>query len=345
MKIKKSALLKVLTPLTEGIAPTPILMEGECFRFHDGTVSVYDGKLGYSCELKGELESLSSLDVFVNSNLLLKILRQIKSKNVMLEVDGDELVIKGKRNKGAVVAERFTTVFPAIPSTDPIDLPDKFCDGVNACQISVGGNNDNRNVLETIHFKDNFLESTNGRQASHYSFDLETSQPCWEDFCLSGENLATVTKHDIKSMSVAPAHVFFFTESYVIVVNRITVESGAYPNVSGLFFESDRKIVFDKDTVDALNLSKVFKEDFEETSWLKVNVDSHFQMMTASNSKGWFEFKAKKEAGDDLGIAFNPDFLKPILKYTNVGEVNENNTAITFHCDGFTYLFALLRKD
>lgn len=323
--VNREKLLLQLESVQAGLSPREIIEQSSCFVFRDGRVLTYNDEV--ACRRKCELQITGAVPAVP----LLSILRKLAEETLEVEVEGNELILIGKRRKAGIRLEAEITL-PVGKVEKPGEwqvLHDDFIEGVNLVQHHAS-KDESQFSLTCIHLSTDYIESCNNVQAVRVKMK-------------TGLKASTLVRRDALKHVVPLGMVEFCeTESWMhfrntdgltLSVRRYMTE---YENVDSIFQVKGEPIVIPKGLGEAVEKASIFSAESSDDNLISVELRPERMRIRGTGATGWFQ-EVKKLAynGPDLSFLIAPEMLIEITNKHNEAEITEGRLKV----DGGKWVF------
>lgn len=316
------------------LATEQLVEQSKSFVFQDARVYTYNDDIAISYPSPVDIEGA------VDGKTLFALLSKSKEKTLTLQVEGGEMLVKGKRTKAGLrlEAEIQLPLEELGTPKDWIELPDKFEKAVEFCQFSAGHDED-RPLLTCLLVEGQYVSSCDNVRLSRYDMGSEAlDAPAFpKPILLPATASRQLLKYHAVKYALTAGWIHFRNEEKCQFSTRVI--SGDYPNITQILKVEGQPFTFADGVEDVLDRAGVFVE--EEKS-VMFRVSNKGQMLVRGEGvNGWFEEKFRVRYKD---VAFqfqiNPLVLIAILKHSREAVVGERK--IKLEGENFTHVIGLI---
>jgi len=338
MIIKKDDLLKALEVVKPGLASKEGKLEqATSFAFIKNRVVTYNDDLSISYPIEG-------LDITgaVKAEEMYNLLGKLKTEEIVLSVNENELGIKSGRAKAAFTFQNEVI----LPLGDMgkkgewVALPKNFLKGLDFVSKAATRIKDDV-LMNTVHVNEGgFVEASDRYRISKYTLDTELKI---KTFILPLVCVNVVLKMEPYAIAESKGWVHFKMKNKVVMSCRI-LDKDIYPDTTPFLKVHGEEFTFPEKLSDMLERAMVFCK--REIGIDDVNIsinEKRFTVFSKSDS-GRFEESIKfRYEGEPLKFNIKPNLLKDILDENLVCTVS--NDRIKFSGDNWIYVSILQAKN
>jgi DNA polymerase III sliding clamp (beta) subunit (PCNA family) len=338
MKISRAELLEALEKVKPGLANKELIEQSTSFAFIGDRVVTYNDEISVSHPVKG----LENMRGAVKAKALYEFLSRVKSEEITIEQEENQIVIKAGRSKAGLIFEQEVRL--PIEELGKIGkwqaLPDNFLGALMLCYPACSSDM-SRPILTCVNVRGNNVEASDSYQIIQYQ--LKKKVP--GDFLIPASSVKELIKYDIQEISLGENWVHFRTPEGTIFSSR-TVE-GEFPDVERFLGIEGDEFTFPADMKEALNRANVFAKkeiDASTIPTVKVKAKNGELILTAQNEYGWFEEKLKTEHKDaKFSFSIGIEFL--ISLFDKLKTCNISDKKIGFAGDSWKHVIAIMSED
>lgn len=287
-----------------GLASKELIEQSTSFAFIGDRVVTYNDEISVSHPVKG----LENMRGAVKAKTLYEFLSRVKSEEITIEQEENQIVIKAGRSKAGLIFEQEVRL--PIEELGKIGkwqaLPDNFLDALMLCYPCCSGDM-SRPILTCVHICGDKVVASDSYQIIQYK--LKKKVP-GKGFLIPANSVKELVRYTIKEASLGDSWVHFRTEDGTVFSCRIV--DGEFPDVEKFLNVKGTEFVFPEVMKEALGRANVFAKKEIETDELpsvSVKVKKGELILSARNEYGWFEERLeiedqKAEFSFSTGIEF-----------------------------------------
>ena len=306
MKLNREDFLRTLEFVSAGLASREFIQQSTCFVFVGGMIRTFNDEVSCSCESPIEGEGA------VPAKPILDLLRKMPEENILINIDEDTVVIKGKRKQATIRFEKDISL-PVEEVEIPdewTDLPDTFLDGI-AAVASCASKEESQLVLTCIHIDANKIEACDRFQFAKY--DLETGFD--EPVLVRADTLKEVSSLGPIQFCDTKSWIHFRNQFGVVYSLRKTLD--LYPNLDHIYVEGGESTTLPLGLEEVVDRAKVFSSDKVDDDSVVVDMCDEFIVIEGNGAFGSYKEKVDSNY-DGPGARFlvAPDLLTRIGKHS-----------------------------
>lgn len=348
----ESPLLKALEALRCGLTKenkSGVRPQDTAFLFlPSGRVVTWNGEMSVSAPIPDALEELKGK--FVPAYSLLKLLGQMGSDEVEVEVSKEEVQIKSGRTKAGVpindlpddvkdVAEEQTKW-----KKTPTGFTQALSFSMYACSkdFSIPAL-----TCVHIHDKGQTVEGADNFRATRYILPSAKTGYVEGEVLIPAASVKEVVGYDVEEVASTKTWVAFRTKEDIVVSCRTFLAK--YPDLdSAKLFDKEKdalSITLPQSLGEVLDRAQIFaaRDYFLEES-IKVTLDNKRLKIRAEGSEGWLEEDLNfKYSGPSRSFQINPTFLKDMIEHSRDCVLGPNK--LMFSGDNWTHAAGLTKED
>lgn len=341
MKLKTSDFKKALEITRPALAGKEFIEQVTSFTFVGGQVFTFNDALCIAHTIEG-----SELECVVQSDLLLKYMSKVRTKEITIEQNEKELFIKaGRSRSGFPLTEEIKLPLEDFMFEDDMEwypLPSDFNEAIQFVAESCSTDLESAK-LSSVHLSaDGFVEATDRLRLSNWV--LEHPLEGMDSVLLPRKAITHIANVAATQFNYSGDWLHFYNEEDGTVLScRVTHED--YMNTAPILKLPKKKsanITFTDELVPALERSAVFAQrQNKEDEILTVSVmDGKVKLRAESETGSWNEeFVSIDYTGKRFKFAITIDLLLTILKSSNKAKIYPDR--IVFTGENWVYLSML----
>jgi len=331
--MKKQDILDALTIVKPGLSSKDIIEQASSFAFIGGNIVTYNDEISIQHPIEG-----LNFEGAIKAEVLYGLLTKIKSEEVEMTVNGNELTVSAGRTKAGITFQE-KVVLPLDEITEKTKwkkLPVDFCKyltmAAGACSSDMS-----TAVLTCIHVvKDGYLMASDNYKI--LKANLTGPLPI-DSFLLPANSAMIVAKiHPIR-VSTGPGWIHFKNEAGTIISCRIFEDK--YPNITEVLITKGTKVTFPVALSKSLDRAGVFsKREHIFDEMVELTLQNKRLIVKAKSDQGWFEESLNMQyEGNSMTLFITPYLLKDIISQTNDCVIAKNK--LKFEAPDWIYVSAL----
>lgn len=329
--MKRQDLLHALETVRPGLADKEIIEQSSSFAFVNQRVVAFNNALCITHPVDLALECA------VKSGELYKSLNKIKTDDVDITVDHNELVVRaGKIKIGITVQSEIKLPLQEVKKPKKwFPLQDDFIPLVNIAMYSCARDLGDP-ILNCVHLNKNIIEASDSYRITVCT--LTKSLPIAETL-LPLHSVQTVLKIKPNKIADSDGWVHFGNDEDTVVSCRTYL--GDYSSLSKLLNITGTKITFPNSIEDMIDRAMIFaKRELTLAESITVTLASKRFKLTAKSESGWFEEEVNNAYNDTpLMFSVAPYLLKGVLSNHTACTVAKDR--LRFDGTGWTHVVAL----
>lgn len=320
MRINRKELLDSLKNTVAGLDNKELIEQSNAFIFKDGHVYTYNDEISAYSKVNLDIEGA------VTAEPLLKLLNKVKDEEIDVEVEDDEIVIKGKKFKtGIKFSPEMKLPINSIDEKEFIKTPKNFSQLVKLACLTAGKSISDQ-ILSCLHFCDNRVESCDSGRITICTFDKFNIKG---DFLIQAKSMLEISKFNIIAVAHDEHWAYFKIDSGE---GKDTVLSCRLYNDEYLDLdkyltdeEDSREIVFPPEIEEIIGRADVFSLDkITNEKDAVIKLKKRGLTISTHNDTGWYTEKAKVKSEESLNFNINIDFLRDVLKLSDTISVADD---------------------
>jgi len=311
-EIKTMDLINELESLQKGLSPKETIEQSDCFVFmDDGTVMTYNDNIAATGKTTLDLEGA------VEAQPLLRLLNNTKDETISVEIEDEELRIKGKRFSTGIKLEKeimLPTSDIEIPSPKSFEKTPSNFSKLAKLACLTASKSTNSGVLTCVHIEENRIESCDNDRITICYMD---ENYYFDEVLIPANNLTQIVKENIVGLKVDDPWVHFKTDEDFIYSTRIFPAD--YVDLQEhIPDEEGRQIEFPAETESIINRADVFGlDETSKSKFARIQIKKGKLTVTTRNQNGWFKESVKVKSKENISFSINTDFLRDVLKMTD----------------------------
>jgi len=329
MKVNREELLQCLDSVTPGISPREVIEQSSCFVFKSKIVQTFNEEISCSKESPVKLKGA------VQAAPLLSILKKLDEEFIDLEIEGGELIVKGKGRRSGIRMEH-EIVLPV----DNVDTPKKwkdlnedFAEGVHIA-AQCAGKDDSQFSLTCVNIHPEWVEACDNYQMTRYPVKTGVKKPT----LVRRNSLKHITNLGMTEFSETENWLHFRNPAGLVLSCRRYVED--FPDLANLLEVKGDKITLPKGLEAAADKAEVFSSESMDNNQLHIDLKPGKLKVRGEGNSGWYtENKKTNYKGKNISFTIAPKMLQEIVKRYNDAVITEGRLMV----DGgkFTYVTCL----
>ncbi|OQC75329.1 MAG: DNA polymerase III subunit beta [Spirochaetes bacterium ADurb.Bin001] len=351
MKVNKEELLGALERVKPGLSSKELIEQSTSFAFLGDRVVTYNDEISISHPVTG----LENMEGAVKAKALYELLARIKSEEVEIIQEKNQVLIKAGRSKAGLLFEQEIRL--PIEEIGEIGgwrkLPEKFVEALKLCYPCCS-NDMSRPILTCINIQEDKMEASDSYQIIQYKFpkpharkdkkDKKEKSLIEKPFLIPASSVRDLIKYDIQEISIGENWVHLRTPDDTVFSCR-TVE-GEFPEVEKFLKGDGDEFTFPEQTKEALTRANVFaKKEAEANTLPAVTVKAHKGelILFSKNEYGWFEEKIKTEKSANFSFSIGIEFLVALFYKLKNCKIESNK--IGFSGENWRHVIAIMSNE
>lgn len=332
MDVNRKDVLEILNSVRPGLAASEVIEQSTSFVFMGGMVYTYNDEIAVSREIGFDFDGA------VQAKELFDLLNKMKDETVQIFIYKGELIVQGAKIKAGI---RINTEIQLPPldiadDEDWYDLPNDFSEAVRICIFSAAPESVSA-VLNSIHVKDNFIESCDNFRLTRYYFEEDIGR----EILIPSYSARIVSNYVFSSFCVSDGWIHFHSEAAGIQLSCRTYDE-AYPDLEEILDVEGDDVELPKELSEMIDRSGIFSVK-DDTSLIDIEIGNNQCVVKSENDKGWIHEKTPiKAKGVEFGFSMSPSILKDILKLTSTAILGDKS--LKFTTDEFEHIVTLSVK-
>lgn len=331
--MKKSDILQALTIVKPGLSNKDVIEQASSFAFIDGKIITYNDEISIAHPIDGlEIEGA------IKADLLYGLLSKVKSEEIELSTEGNELKIKSGRMKaGITLQQEIKLPLEEIATKSKWKaLPENFSKYLAFAATSCSSDMSNAKLTCVNVTEDGFLQASDNYRITNVN--LRAKMPV-KTFLLPATSAILISKMNPVKISEGAGWIHFKTSEGTTISCRVFEDS--FPLVGSLLNVTGEAITFPDNLLSVLDRAGIFaKRDSLIQESITIQITEKKLIVKATAENGSFEESVKiNHSGKPLEIIISPYLLKGILAETLECIVGEK--LLKFETEDWIYVSAL----
>jgi DNA polymerase III sliding clamp (beta) subunit (PCNA family) len=318
MIINREEFLQQLESVVAGLSAREIIEQSKCFVFKDKKVMTYND------EIACVQDSCLSIEGAVEATSLISLLRKLQEKELDIQTEEEQLLIRGKRKRAGIKME--TDIKLPI---DMLEIPEKwktlptdFADAISVVQ-SCASSDESNFASSCIHVTPEWIEACDNYQASRYTMPLKIKH----NILIRKESLKHILSLDMTQFSETKNWIHFKNPSGLTLSCRRWIED--FPNITELLNMTGSKVVLPKGLIEASEKAEIFSVENAEDNQVVVKLQPGKLKISGRGVSGFYEeIKKVKYKGKPISFAIAPSLLIYLIEHHNACMISENNLKV-----------------
>lgn len=332
MLIKKTELIAALEQVKPGLANKDIIAQSTSFVFNGDSITTFNDEISVYKPFKSGFEGA------VRANELYSLLSKIKDEEIDVEVEGTELIIKGKKTKAGIRLEadiQLPLEEISIDHTEFVALPENFLKAVSIASYCAAKDLSKPHLTCVCIDQKGVIASDNFRIIMvDFASEFDSDQ-----ILLPASVVKFLVKYEVKKLSLSPGWVHFHAEDGLIFSARIL--AGNFPEVEQYFEIKGHELQFPGGILEMLDRAGVFTSGSTNGDFVSIAVEERTMTIKGEGDYGWLKETANcRYKGDKVEFQVDPSFLRDILKDLRKCIVGEGT--LLFEGENFKHIVSLV---
>jgi DNA polymerase III sliding clamp (beta) subunit (PCNA family) len=303
MKVNRAELLQCLEVTQPGLSPKELIQQSSCFVFRGGRVYTFNEET--SCRAPTPLPK--DFEVAVPGNKLLAVLRAVRDDEVVLELKGDRLLVKGKRR--AEINAQTEIVLPYNEVDRPGEwtaLNPDFAEAVQMVESCVEDNNDSK--LRFVHVHPEYVEGCDNFQMARYFLETGVEQSAF----VRRQGLKAAVALGVTSFSDCENWIHFRCARSIISCRKWQED---YPDYESHFDFEGLKVALPKAVGEAAAYAEIFAQEIKDDPQVTVEIEKGWLRVLGEGVTGraWEPLRINYD-GPSTGFRIDPKLLASIVE-------------------------------
>ncbi len=251
----------------------------------------------------------------IEAEPFLKLLNKVKDETIKIDLEDNELKVKGKRFSAGVSFDSEIRL-----PIDNINIPKKLkkltSEFTNAAKLAclTAAKSLSEPLFTCVHIHKNIIESCDNDRITICELD----QTFDFNILIPADNLFEICKEKLTAIYVDDSWIYFKTEDEIILATKLFNEE--YKDLHQFIPEEDEgKIIeFPKQIHEIISRADIFSKDtFSKEKNIKINIKKGRLIIKSQNEQGWFKETTKVDFKENISFSINLEFLEDILKITH----------------------------
>ena len=304
--INREEMLKILTAVTPGLSPRPIVEQSDCFCFDGGKVITFHEPT--ACWTKCPLDLTGA----VPAKPLLDILRARPEETLDIAAEDGKLVLrgKGKRRTRVLMEAKVTLPYGDIPKPSGwVRLPPDFLDAVDMVHRCCGKDEDKLDVY--VHIHPERVEAIGESRVGHFRCKL----PIQTDAIIHKESIKHVMALGMTHVCVSDKWLQFKNAAGVVLSCQQGAGKEDYPDTAKALKISGQRIELPRGLDGAVERAAVFSRENADDDEVLVKLKRNEVWIVGTGVSG--DHQEPKKVGYDgppLKFFISPKLLSDLCK-------------------------------
>lgn len=314
MKVVRSEFLRNLETVQPGLSPREIVEQSSCFAFKAGKVMTFNDEV--ACTADSFLGD--KFTGAVQAKPLLAILSKLTEETIEIEVDGEEMVLHGKKRKAGIRMEKEVMLpFDAVEKPkDWVKLHEEFIEAVSIVQ-ECAGRDDEEFVRTCVHVAPGWVEANDNTQLSRYKLKTGIKQKS----LIRKEAIKHIVTLDMTHLSETETWMHFRNSTSLVLSCRRYIEE--YDDIESVLQGQGKPMTIPKGLADAADKASVFSGENADNNLVRIEMRPGKLRIKGVGASGWYsEIKQVKYKGPPISFLISPTLLSEIIKKHNECEID-----------------------
>lgn len=307
MKVNRPELLTVLESIQAGLTSKEVVQQSSCFAFRDGMVMTYNDEV--ACRRKSPLK----IEGAVPAAPLLAMLRKLPEEEIDIELEGEELIIRGKgrRDRHRTQSEVLLPIEKVEDGDDWKDLHEDFADAIFIAYQCVD-KDDSNYAGSCIHISKKFIESCDNSQAIRYHLKTRVREP----FLVRGKSI--IHMHDLGMTEFCETETWIHFRNPDGLIYSCRRDPQPYESLDDVLNADGEPLVLPKGLADAADRAEVFSSENADENEIEVVITPGKIRVNSHGVSGQYtEVKKLKYRGPKIKFRVGPKLLVELVKRYN----------------------------
>jgi hypothetical protein len=308
-QIARKAWLEELTALQPGLSPLIVVEQSDCFLFHDGHVTTFNGEIACT------ISSIAKLSGAVQASKLLQLLQKLPDEVVSIEPSEAELSISGTRRHAGVRMEANIAIdlsevtMPADNAWRP--LPDTFCTAAGLANDCTS-KDDSMFIMTCAHITPNYVEGCDTHQACRATTPTGLRKPA----CIRRSAMQHISSLPLTRVAETKRWIHYGDANGLIISCRRYTED--YPPLEEIITTTGQPVKLPDGILSAAETAGIFAADDDKHEKIRVELHTGRLVVRGQGRHGWYkEVKRFAYTGPDMSFMITPKVLKRVLERGN----------------------------
>lgn len=332
MLIKRQELMAALEEVKPGLANKDIIAQSTSFVFNGDSITTFNDEISVFKPFQSGFEGA------VRANELYSLLGKIKDEEIDVQVEGSELIVKGKRSKAGIRLEadiQLPIDEVDIEHVDFIDLPENFIKAISIASYCAAKDLSKPHLTCVCINEGEVIASDNFRIIMvDFTGSLDSDQ-----ILLPASVVKFLAKYDVKKLSHSPGWIHFHADDGLIFSARVL--AGDYPQVEQYFKIKGHELQFPGGMIEILDRAGVFTVGSTNGDFVSIAVEDRTMTIKGEGDYGWLQETANcRYKGGKIEFQVDPSFLRDILKDLRKCIVGDGT--LLFEGENFKHIVSLV---
>lgn len=332
MDVDRKKIIEILNSVRPGLAASEVIEQSTSFVFQGGMVYTYNDEIAVSREIGFDFDGA------VQAKEMFDLLNKMKDEKVQIFIYKGELIVQGAKIKAGIRINTEIQLPPLDIADDEewYDLPNEFSDALRLCIFSAAPESVSA-VLNSIHVKDNFIESCDNFRLTRYYFQDDIER----ELLIPSYSAKIISNYVFSSFCVADGWIHFHSEATGLQLSCRTYDE-AYPNLEDILDVEGSDVELPKELSEMIDRSGIFSVK-DDASLVDIEIGNNQCIVKSENDKGWIHEKTPiKAKGVEFGFSMSPSILKDILRLTSTAVLGDKS--LKFTTEEFDHIVTLSVK-
>lgn len=308
MRVNRENFLRCLESVTAGLAHREIIEQSGCFVFKDNQVMTFNDEI--ACINKSPLKMTGA----VKAKPLLDLLSKLPDDDIDVEVQGNELLVRGKSRKSGITMEA-QVMLPIEHVEIPEEWRELATEFVEAVKMvyDCASTEESNFIYCCVHITPEFVETSDRFQIARYLLDTGFE----EEVLIRADSIKHIVGMSLTSVAETVNWVHFKTADGMIIAIRRHVQD--YTNFDkNLVAEGTDPVTLPAGLDEIVERSQVFSREDAHGNVVLVDLRNDKVVIEGHGPSGWYkEAKKVNFKGQPMRFIIYPKLLTEIAKKSN----------------------------
>jgi len=331
MKLNREKLVEACKAVMSGVVEKEIIPQSSNFIFQNDRIYSFNDEIAVSHPFEVGFEGA------VPAKEFLAFISKVKSEQITLKLDKNELLLVGSKAKAGLRLEGISLTLGDIDTPNKwIELPAEFNNAISFCLFSAC-TDDSKPILQNIHVKGGYVESCDNYRITRYDMGRTASKSFQDELLIPAKAAKDIVSQKPIELGITDGWLHFRNDNGVTFSCRIV--DAEYPDFAQFLECTGEEFEFPTTLSEVLGRADVMSDGKKVT----VILENDLMTISTENQSGWFEESIEiKYKGKDCEFEILPLFLKSIVKHK--GKVVLSEQVLMFDNDNFKHIVKLLSK-
>ena len=339
--VVRKELVDVLDQVKPAIGHKESDIQATCIVFDDGMVYSYNDELSISQYLPKGLEDMRCA---VQAKELIALLSKLKDEEIDIALDGNALLVKGRRAKAEIVVEREIRM-PIDEIAYPKklhDLPQGFRHALRLC-LPIVGKDLSLPLSTCLHLNGDVMEASDVDRAARYIFSQKL--PFDDAVFLPGTAARHIARYDLEAVAITDGWIHFETKDQVLLSCRTYYKGQQFADLTPLLDAIGASVELPTELADAMDRSGIFTSsaeagESEGDQYVLVTIEDDWCVVQGEGAIGRYTEKVRlKYNGRPIVFTTKAEILLNAINDNMRCTICERH--IKMHNDDFCHLVAV----